>query len=237
MPADLLVVNANIYTMDARLPQASTLAVRDGKFLAVGRSGEALEALRGLQTRLLDLQGQTALPGLCDAHIHFSGYALSLQRVDLFEVPSLAEMQRRVAERAAATPAGQWLQGRGWNQNLWPEPRFPTRHALDAAAPDHPVLFPDKSGHAAIANSLALSRAGLSDTTPNPSGGELGRDAAGRLTGLLLEEAIELVRRAIEPPAEADLDGAVLQAQAVAHRLGLTSVHDLDGRQSFGAFQ
>jgi predicted amidohydrolase YtcJ len=222
--------------MDPHQPLASALAVRDGKFLAVGQAGD-LETLAGPQTQVIDLKGQTVLPGLCDAHIHFSSYALSLQRIDLFEVPSLAEMQRRVAEKAAVTPPGQWLQGRGWNQNLWAEARFPTRYDLDQVAPNHPVLFPDKSGHAAIANSLALSRAGLTDATSDPSGGELGRDASGALTGLLLEEAIDLVRRAIEAPAEAELDEAVLHAQTVAHQLGLTSIHDLDGRQSFGAFQ
>jgi hypothetical protein len=237
MPADLIITNAKIYTMDPARPIASGLAIRDRKFLAVGDATE-LAGVDGPQTRVIDLGGQSILPGLCDSHIHFSGYALSLRQIDLFEVPTLAEFKRRLAERAKTTPPGQWLQGRGWSQGLWLERRFPTRHDLDEVTPHHPVLLPDKSGHAAIANSLALARAGLNEHTPNPPGGELVRDASGQLTGLLFEgPAIDLVYNVIEPPGEAELDEAILQAQAVVHRMGLTAIQDLDGRQSFGAFQ
>lgn len=237
MPADLIVTNAKIYTMDPARPEASALAVRDGRFLAVGQAQE-MEALRGPRTRVLDLGGQPVLPGLCDAHIHFSGYAESLRTIDLFEVPELAELQRRVAEQAASAPAGQWLEGRGWNQALWPGGRFPSRHDLDAVAPRHPVFLVHKSGHAAVVNSLALARAGLDEAVSDPPGGELARDPAGALTGLLLEgPAMDLVGRVVEPATEAALDEAVLHAQATVHRLGLTAVHDFDGRRSFGVFQ
>jgi hypothetical protein len=194
--------------------------------------------LRGPKTEVIDLKGQPVLPGLCDAHIHFSSFSLSLRRIDLFEVPSLAEMKRRLAEKARTTPAGQWLLGRGWSQDLWPDRRFPTRQDLDEVTPHHPVLLPDKSGHAAIANSAALARAGLNENTPDPPGGALARDPAGKLTGLLLEgPAIDLVSNTIEAEGEAELDEAMLHAQAVVHQMGLTAIHDLDGRQSFGAFQ
>jgi predicted amidohydrolase YtcJ len=237
MPADLIVMNAQIYTMDQTRPTAAALAVRDGKFLAVG-DPTGLEGLRGPNTQVIDLRGQAVLPGLCDAHIHFSQYALSLRRIDLFEVPTLAELQRRVAEKAKTTPPGQWLLGRGWKQNLWPERRFPTRHDLDEVAPNHPVFLSDKSGHAAIVNSLALSRAGLDERTVNPAGGELTRDAAGKLTGLLLEgPAIDLVGSVVEEAGEAELVEAILEAQDVVHRMGVTAIHDLDGRRSFTAFQ
>lgn len=237
MPADVIVTNANIYTMDPARPRATALAVRGGKFLAVG-SAEEMAALRGPQTRLIDLAGQPVLPGLCDAHIHFSWYALSLQTIDLIEVPSLAELKRRLAAGAGQTAPGQWLEGRGWNQALWPDGRFPTRHDLDEVAPHHPVFLMHKSGHAAVVNSLALARAGVDEATPDPPGSELARDPAGALTGLLLEApAIDLVRNAIEAPDEATLDEAVLQAQAIVQRMGVTAVHDLDGRRSFGAFQ
>ncbi|MEZ4869749.1 MAG: amidohydrolase [Caldilineaceae bacterium] len=237
MPADLIVTNATIYTMDPACPVANALAVRDHKFLAVGDPA-TVTALRGPQTQVLDLAGASVLPGLCDAHIHFTHYALSLQQIQIFEVPTLEEMLVRVAAKAAATPAGQWLIGWGWNQTLWPDPRFPTRHDLDRVAPNHPVLLREKSGHSAVANSVALRLAGVDAQTHNPAGGEIVHDGAGQPTGLLLEDpAIVLVSRHIPEPTAADVDAAVLAAQANAHRFGLTAIHDLDGKRGFGTFQ
>jgi len=237
MSADLIVTNAKIYTMDPAHPTAEAFAVRDGKFLAVGAAAE-LEAYRSPNTEVRDLGGASVLPGLCDAHIHFTYYALSLQQIQIFEVPTLDELLQRVAAKAAVTPPGQWLTGWGWNQTLWPEPRFPTRHDLDQIAPHHPVLLREKSGHSAVVNSLALRLAGLDAKTPNPAGGEIVRDANGALTGMLFEDpAIALVTSHIPAATEAEIDAAVLAAQANAHRFGLVAFHDLDGKQGFGAFQ
>jgi predicted amidohydrolase YtcJ len=237
MPADLIISNANIHTVDPARPKATAMAIRDGKFLAVGE-GPEVEAHRGPQTEVLDLGGKLVLPGLCDAHIHFTMYALGLGRINLYDLPNLAELQRRLAERAKSAPAGQWLLGFGWDQSLWPGGQFPTRHDLDPFSSEHPTILWAKSGHAAVANSPALARAGVDEKTPNPPGGELVRDAAGALTGLLLESpAIDLVRERIPEPTEAELDEAVLQAQSIVHRLGLTAIHDLDGRQGFTCFQ
>ncbi len=237
MSADLIITNATVYTMDPNQPTAAAFAVRDGKFLAVGRAAE-MESHRGPQTQVLDLQGAPVLPGLCDAHIHFTYYALSLQQIQIFEVPTLAELLQRVAAKAAVTPTNQWLIGWGWNQTLWPEPRFPTRYDLDQIAPHHPVLLREKSGHSAVVNTVALRLAGLDAKTLNPPGGELVRDANGELTGMLFEDpAIALVAQHIPAATEADLDAAVLAAQANAHRFGLVAIHDLDGKQGFGTFQ
>jgi len=237
MSADLIVTNARIYTMDPTCPTAEAFAVRDGKFVAVGTVAE-IDAHRGPQTDVLDLNGAPVLPGLCDAHIHFTHYALSLQQIQIFEVPSLEEMLQRVATKAAATPQGQWLTGWGWNQTLWDEPRFPTRQDLDRVAPDHPVLLREKSGHSAVVNTVALQVAGLDDNTANPAGGELVRDATGALTGMLLESpAISLVDAIIPETTDEELDAAVLMAQENAHRFGLVAVHDLDGKRGFGTFQ
>jgi len=237
MSADLIITNATVYTMDPQHPTATAFAIRDGKFLAVGNA-EAMAAHRGPQTQVLDLQGSPVLPGLIDAHIHFTHYALSLQQIQIFEVPSLEEMLQRVADKAASTPAGQWLSGWGWNHTLWPEARFPTHHDLDQVAPDHPVLLREKSGHSAVVNTKALQLAGLDETRVNPNGGELLRDSNGALTGLLLEDpAITLVASHIPEVTDADIDAAVLAAQANAHRFGLVAVHDLDGKRGFGTFQ
>jgi len=237
MSADLIITNAQIYTMDPAQPTAEAFAVRDGKFLAVGSAAE-IDAQRGPKTEVIDLQGASVLPGLCDAHIHFTHYALSLQQIQIFEVPSLAEMLQRVAAKAAATAPGQWLTGWGWNHTLWSEPRFPTRHDLDKVAPDHPVLLREKSGHSVVVNTVALRLAGLDGKTPNPAGGELVRDANGALTGMLLEDpAIALVTKMIPEATEEEVDAAVLAAQENAHRFGLVAVHDLDGKRGFGTFQ
>lgn len=237
MPADLILTNAKIFTADPNRPWASALAVRDGKFVDVGDDAQ-IDAHRGPQTEVRDLNGQLVLPGLTDAHIHFTWYALSLRTIDLFEVPSLAEMQARVKAAAQQSAPDRWLRGRGWNHNLWPGRQLPTRWDLDQVSPHHPLFLSEKSGHAAIANSLALQLAGLTDATPNPPGGELVRDGTGRLTGVLLEgPAINLVARVIPETTDEELDDAVLQAQSVVHSLGLIGVHDLDGKQGFGAFQ
>lgn len=237
MSADLILTNAAIYTMDPAQPTARTLAVRDGKFLAVGNEAEII-TLGGPYTQVIDLGGAPVLPGLCDAHIHFTHYALGLQRIDIFEVPTLQEMLERVAARTQQTPPGKWLVGWGWNQTIWAEKRFPTRQDVDAVAPDHPVLLWEKSGHSAVANSLALRLTGLTAPTPNPPGGEIVYDGAGQPTGMLLEgPAIQLVSRHIPEATAAELDAAVLKAQRNAHRFGLTAIHDLDGKRGFECFQ
>jgi len=147
-------------------------------------------------------------------------------------------MQQRLAAKVQATPIGAWLTGWGWNQTLWPDKRFPTRQDLDMVAPDHPVLLHEKSGHSAIANTLALRLAGLDAHTPNPAGGEIVHDATGEPTGLLLESpAISLVSQYMPEPSAAEVDAAVLAAQRNAHRFGLVSVHDLDGKRGFECFQ
>jgi hypothetical protein len=239
MPADLIVLNANIHTVDPANPKVEALAVRDGRFLAAGDVAQ-IEALGGPATRILDLGGKLVLPGLCDAHIHFTQYAIGLNRVDIFEAPTLAELLSRVRAKAADTPPGKWVVGFGWNQTLWTEVngRFPTRHDLDSITSDHPVILWEKSGHSAVANTAAIAQAGLNRETPNPPGGEIGRDADGNLTGLLLEgPAIRLVSALIDPFTEAELDEMALGAQQTAHRFGLTGIHDLDGKQGFECFQ
>ena len=126
MQAQLLLENGNIYTMDRRQPRATSLAIGGGRILAVGSSAD-VAPWRGPETVTVDLGGRLVVPGLIDAHLHFLSYGLSLREIDLIGVPSLEAAQARVAERAAQTPAGQWLTGRGWDQVFWPGQRFPTR--------------------------------------------------------------------------------------------------------------
>ena len=238
MYADLILTNGRFYTMDDRHPYATAVAVRDGRIVALTHDDhQASQWLLAPHGRRHNLGGATVTPGLVDAHCHFQWYALSLLQVDLYEVPTKAEAQARVAARAAQQPPGSWVQGRGWKCQIWDDPSWPTAADLDPITPHHPVLLRDKSGHTAWANSLALHRAGITADTPNPPGGEIGRDEHGRPTGMLFETAIRLVSDHIPDYSHAELVEAMRIAQRNCWAVGLTGLHDFDGRESFLALQ
>jgi hypothetical protein len=229
-----LIHNANIYTLDPQRPTASALAIDGERIVALGDDHTLRLEFEG-RARLENLEGQTIIPGLTDAHIHLQNYALALQMVDC-ATDTRAECLRRVAERAQALPAGEWLLGHGWNQNVWPED-FGTILELDAAAPSQPVFLAAKSLHAAWVNSAALRLAGISVNTPDPPGGKLGRDAHGQPNGLLFESAMGLVYAAIPGPGETQVVQALRAAQSTLWQMGLTGAHDFDRRQCFAALQ
>lgn len=232
-PADLVVVNARVYTADAGRPLATALAVRGGRLAFVGDDGGA-RALRGPATRVVDLGGRTVLPGLVDAHGHLLGLGLVLHQVDVAGTRSYAEVVRRVAEHARAHPAAgssaaagsAWVLGRGWDQNAWGDTRFPTHEALSAAVPDRPAWIGRVDGHAGLANAAAMRAAGVTRDTPDPAGGRIERDAAGNPTGVFVDHAQALVERVIPPPSGAEVRTALRDATAELHRYGLTGVHD-----------
>ncbi len=236
MPADLLLINANIYTLDPARPRATALAISGDRILAIGDEGELSPSVLGPSPQVIDLHGHTVIPGLTDAHLHFEWYALGLQNIDV-DVSTLEQALERVAERARVMPQGSWLQGRGWNQNAWPGGAFPTAADLDRVAPEHPVFLTAKSGHAAWVNSLALRLAGISASTPDPAGGSIVRDAHGQPTGILLEEAMKLVRQRIPDPTPEGVAAAMRAALPNVWRAGLTGIHDFDGPRAFMAYQ
>jgi len=177
MSADRLLLNGRIYTMDPARPQATALAVCGERIRAVG--GDELRALAGPGTEVVDLEGRTVLPGLTDSHLHLAWFALGLQQVDLTGTASREEMQARVAARAAVTPAGEWILGRGWNQEEWPDRRFPTAADLDEVAPHHPVVLTAKSGHALVANTRAMEQPASPPRPPtHPAGASSGTTRA-----------------------------------------------------------
>jgi predicted amidohydrolase YtcJ len=227
MQADLLLLNGNIHTMDPRHPRARAVAVAGCRILDVGDDA-ALRLLLRPGAQVVDLEGRTVIPGLTDAHVHFGGYSVARyqQQVDLDNVPTRAEAAARVAECARTMPAGRWIQGGGWNRNIWPDPAFPTAADLDVAAPDHPVALEDKSRHATWVNSRALELASITAATENPPGGEILRGASGQPTGILLETAAGLVYDAIPDPDLDTMIQALRQGVAHAQRLGLTGIHD-----------
>lgn len=224
-PADLVIVNARVYTADDARPLAEAFAVRGGTVAFVGSAREA-RALAGATTRVVDLGGRTVIPGMVDAHAHFAGLAQTLSIVDLMGVPSYAELIARVQARAATLPKGAWVEGRGWDQNQWADGRFPTHEALSAAVPDHPVFLTRVDGHAALVNAAAMKAAGLTRATRDPAGGRILKGTNGEPTGVLIDRADAIVSRVMPSPTREQTRNALLEAQRVMHRWGLTGVHD-----------
>lgn len=236
MFATLVLTNGKIMTMDEHQPQASAIAIHGDRILAVGTDA-AMKRLLASGGEWLDLRGRTVTPGLVDAHVHFQWYSLGLQVVDLFELPSLEEALQRVRIAAATHPTGQWLRGRGWKQDLWPDRAWPTAAHLDALATHIPMLLTEKSGHSAWVNSPALKMAGITAHTPDPEGGQIQRDASGQPTGILLETAINLVNDIIPKPTVEQIAAAMRVGQEKAWQAGLTGIHDFDGPFCFRALQ
>ena len=222
---DLIFYNARIYTENPAQPWAQALAVREQRIRAVGADDEVL-ALAGGNTERIDLAGQLVLPGLCDAHIHFSIWALGLREVRLSHTRTRASMMEAIRAAAAAAAPGTWLVGQGWNESWWGETRFPTAAEIDAVTGPHiPAIAYRSDMHSAVANSAALRSAGISAATANPPGGVIDRDAAGNPTGYLRELAMHLVARHIPLPTSGQMDDALRQGQAELHRLGVTAIH------------
>jgi predicted amidohydrolase YtcJ len=176
--------------------------------------------------KIVEAAGATILPGLVDAHGHLLGLGLSLQQVDLVGSTSYAEVIERVRTRAATAGAGEWILGRGWDQNDWPVKEFPTAAELDAAIGDRPVYLRRVDGHAALASSAAMKLAGITASTPDPDGGRIIRDASGQPTGVFVDAAMDLVSKVIAKRSHAEVKAAVLASANAIAAEGLTGMHD-----------
>ncbi len=223
--ADLVVTNARIYTSDVNRPVVEAFAVRGGRIAFVGSNRGAL-ALAGPRTERLDLSGKTVITGMVDAHAHLLGLGQGLRTVDLVGTRSYEEVIARVVERAKTARPGEWIRGRGWDQNDWADTRFPTQAALSRAVPNNPVYLTRVDGHAALVNAKALELAQVSAATSDPSGGRFIRDSANNPTGVLVDNAQGIVGRVIPAPSRAELREQTLGAIAEANRWGLTGIHD-----------
>ncbi len=223
--ADLVVTNARIYTSDVNRPIAEALAVRAGRIAFVGSNRGAL-ALAGPRTERLDLAGKTVIAGMVDAHAHLLGLGQALRTVDLVGTRSYNEVIARVAERAKTARPGEWIRGRGWDQNDWSDTRFPTHAALSRVVPNNPVYLTRVDGHAALVNAKALELAQVTAATADPTGGRFIRDSANNPTGVLIDNAQGVVGRVIPPASRAQLREQALAAIAEANRWGLTGIHD-----------
>jgi predicted amidohydrolase YtcJ len=226
--ADLVLLNGRVWTGEAKSGgRVEAVAMVNGRILAVGSSDE-IRACAGAATRVIDLGGRLAVPGLIDSHTHFIEGGFSLLEVKLKDSKNEEDFVRRLAERARALPAGRWIQGGNWDEENWPSAKLPTRQLIDAVTPNNPVFISRYDGHAALANSLALRAANVTRETPDPPGGVIVRDAAtGEPTGVLKDAAIDLVTRVIPRPTEAEMEEALKTALAEARRVGVTSVHNI----------
>jgi predicted amidohydrolase YtcJ len=225
VPAELALMGGVVLTLEESQPEASALAVRDGRIVAVGGAKD-IGPFLGPKTRRVDLAGRLVLPGFTDAHAHVESLGGSLEVLDLVGTDSLEAVRQRVVQSAPALPPGEWLLGRGWDQNDWPEPRFPSHADLDAVAADRPVWLTRIDGHAGWANSAALARAGISASTQDPSGGRLVRDDEGRPTGVLIDAAMELVETRIPRPGPEVRRRRLQRGLEACAEAGITSVHD-----------
>lgn len=233
---DRILLNGSIIALTGSHQRFSALAIAGGRIVACGTDAEIL-SLATSQTIKDNLEGKVVIPGLTDAHLHWSLTARALKEVDVFEVPSKQIALARVAERAAKTPHGQWITGHGWTQVNWDGGAFPSARDLDRAAPEHPVCLRAKSAHATWVNTLALRIAGIDDTTPDPDGGHIGRDDDGVPNGILFETASELVMRHIPPVSVEQMADYMKLAQKLALASGLTGFHDFDGPDCMRALQ
>jgi predicted amidohydrolase YtcJ len=225
---DLIVHNGNIHTLSTPAPVVQALAIKDGHILATGADA-AIVPLAGAASQVIDLGGRTVLPGIFDSHNHLLQVGVKLTRIRLDECRSPAEMMELVRARAASTPPGHWIVGEGWNEGNFvdadPPGRLPTRWDIDPATDQHPVILM-RFFNTDVVNSVALRMAGVTRTTANPPGGEIGRDAAGEPNGRLRAAAKLLVRSLLPQPTLDELITAIDLGCQEMNRYGITSVLD-----------
>lgn len=219
--ADLFVYNATIYTVDSAFSKAEAMVVKGGKILATGTKIELEQAYDSKEQ--LDAKGQFIYPGFIDAHAHFYRYGLGLQTADLVGTESWEAILQKLQAFAQTTPDG-WLLGRGWDQNDWPNKTYPTKEKLDQLFPNRPVLLTRVDGHAAIANQKALDAAGIK-AGMQLTGGDVVIEK-GQLTGLLIDNAVDLVSAKVPPATPAQIAKALDLAQNNCFAMGLTTVDD-----------
>ncbi|NOY36818.1 MAG: amidohydrolase [Chlorobi bacterium] len=219
--ADLIVYGGTIFTIDSSFSKVEAMAVKDGKILAVGATKDIMSKYK--TENKLDLRGKYVYPGFIDAHCHFVGYGRSLQWADLVGTKSFEEVVKVLKKHQKEFPH-EWVLGRGWDQNDWQDKHFPDRRLLDKAFPDQPVLIIRVDGHGAVANRKALEIAGITSLTA-VSGGDI-RKENGRITGVLIDNAIDLVRRYVPEPGRDETIQSLLTAEKNCFAVGLTTVSD-----------
>ena len=225
-PADFVLLGGAVRTMDPTRPEASAIAVRGDRIVAVGADADVTGFI-GPNTWVERLDGRTVIPGLVDGHCHLHGLGAALESLDVRGQRSPEAIATLVAAEVKARAPGEWITGRGWDQNLFSPAAFPTRAPLDAAVPQHPVALTRIDGHALWVNAAALRLAGVDEKTADPPGGRILRDSTGAPTGVFIDNAMDLVTAKIpaEPPEV--IERRIVRASAHVASLGLTGVHEM----------
>ena len=227
--ADIVFKNGNVYTANDKSPKAEAIAVKADHIIFVGTNADAQKYI-GTNTRVVDLKGNTVLPGFTDSHQHLSGVGQREMTLNLEGTTSLQDLLAKVKARVDQAKPGEWVTGRGWIETHWQPPVFPTRWDLDKVSPNNPVILGRADGHGAVANSAALKLAGVDKGTPNPFGGEISKDKqSGEPNGMLLDAAQGLVRRRVPPTSAADAERAVVLGVKRDIELGWTQIQDAGG--------
>lgn len=223
--ADTIYRNTNVITIDPSKPRAQAVAIRDGKFVAVG-SNDDINDLAGPNTNVVDLPGKTVLPGFIDAHIHVLSSGIRHVMAADCDKRTVAEIQNALRERTATASPGEWVQGFKFDDTKTDERRFLNKEDLDSVSTKHPILLSHRAGHVFYMNSLGLERAGFTRDTPDPQGGRLGRTSSGDLNGVIYERAMERVNPLLPSVKPEDQREGLRTICKMLNQAGLTSVHD-----------
>ncbi|MBP6004405.1 MAG: amidohydrolase [Pyrinomonadaceae bacterium] len=234
--ADLVITNANIRTMDAKRTVARSVAVLNGKIVAVGSDADT-KPLIGSKTRVVDAQGRTIIPGFNDAHVHFLETGQQLSSVDLRDAQTPEEFVKRIRDFAAKLPKGRWILGGKWDHENWKPNNLPTAAMIDAATPNNPVFIDRLDGHMALANTLAMKLAGVNKDTKEVDGGLIVRDAAGNPAGVFKDAAMSYIYKVIPDTSFEEKLEAAQAATDHAASLGVTSVTDVSAGTDIGVYQ
>ncbi len=230
--ADLLLEGATVYVSAEAGPRRASIVVSGGRIVFVGEPDEARRRARG--ARVVPAAGQFVFPGWADAHVHLSGLGKSFEIARLRGAGSAEEAAGLMAKAAAGLPPGVWAEGRGWDQNLWPGAAFPDARVLDRVLPDRPATARRVDGHALWVNTAALAAAGVGPATPDPPGGRILRRTDGSPSGVLVDNAMALVDRAVAAPTPADRERWLERGAAACARAGLTEIQDASGYDADG---
>jgi predicted amidohydrolase YtcJ len=223
LKADLVLINANVRTMNPLQPFAQAVAIKKNRILKVGTNQE-IRTLIGKDTEVISLDGKTVVPGLIDTHIHLADFGRCLMWLDLSGVDSIKTLQTLLKEKAKQTPPGKWIVGRGWNEIIFKEKRLLTLGDLDAAAPDNPVILYHGAAYLCAANSKAIAHAGLTNKSITSKIGAIDKTAAGKLTGIFRDSATNLIWQVVAEPTFEELEEATALACQKVAEAGITSV-------------
>lgn len=234
--ADLVLLNGNIVTMNHDLPRAEAVAIRGNRIISVGTNKD-INPFIGEETKKIDLEQKSVIPGFIDAHVHPFSAGRALTVLDLKGLTK-EQILDKVAQNAKETEKGAWIEGRGWDQGFWKEKKFPTRYDLDAVAPDNPVALTRIDGHSGWYNSMALQLSNIDKDTQAPEGGQILRDAQGEPTGMLIDEAMGLLNRERYDERLENRETYIKLAMEQYRKWGVTGIHDAGaGKESLQTYE